>query len=91
MVDKKHIDNYVNQALKPTVSNPVKAVVSAAVRIADNPKYELHLNFDDELSPAWTEELKNITVEQAKKTLRELKVDSLVSYNFYEIKEIDLF
>ncbi len=30
MVDKKHIDNYINQALKPTVSDPAEHVVSAA-------------------------------------------------------------
>ena len=27
MVDKKHIDNYINQMGEPTVSNPVEAVV----------------------------------------------------------------
>lgn len=27
MVDKKHIDSYINQAGEPAVSNPVKAVV----------------------------------------------------------------
>ena len=35
MVDKKHIDNYVNQRGEPTVSNPAEAVVSGNSTIID--------------------------------------------------------
>ncbi|MCP4987561.1 MAG: hypothetical protein GY928_16340 [Colwellia sp.] len=39
MVDKKHIDNYINQMGEPTVASPIKPVVS--VKKEDSYEFEV--------------------------------------------------
>tara|TARA_R110000868_G_scaffold162439_1_gene393682 strand:+ start:25330 stop:25509 length:180 start_codon:yes stop_codon:yes gene_type:complete len=56
-------------------------------------EYILEVYFDDEISPAWTEIMDNVSIDRAKEIIKQLTDEdsAMVDYKFYETKEIDLF
>lgn len=56
-------------------------------------EYSLEIHFDDGISPSWTEVMDCVSIDRAQEIIKDLAVEdsTMLYYQFYETKEIELF